>query len=228
MPEITCACGCGRTVAEGRTWIRGHSARGRGGFDPARHGDGKVAQFPGPGEDFDRLAAEAEPFGDTISVDDAPPASTPAPIAPTAGAGTPGDEPGDDEPPGHARREWRQRTRQSKSKAAPKITAGVRGDIEAKIGFGVELIGHAWQVRDPLCGGTWLQQTPAIAASFTNWVVRSPQLVEWFTSPAGSGFMLFLDTAAALGPVVSAVMAHHVYHSVEVAPPAEQSAQYAA
>ena len=86
-----------------------------------------------------------------------------------------------------------------------------------------------WKARDPFCGGTAVQQVPATAAALTNWVVRSPALVEWFTSPAGSGFMLLLDTGAAVMPVIGAVMAHHVYHSVELEPEdVTQPQQYAA
>jgi hypothetical protein len=151
--------------------------------------------------------------------------------SPAGGTGRrPEPEPGEDEPPPHARREWRKPRTRAKAKAAPKITASIRDDIAGKIGFGLEIPGRIWQARDPLCGGTFIEQLPAITESLTNWVLRSPQLVTWFTSPAGSGFMLLLDTAAAVGPVASVVMAHHVYHTVELAPEGEQppQAQYAA
>jgi hypothetical protein len=107
-----------------------------------------------------------------------------------------------------------------------RITAAVRSDIEGKIGFGLEFGGRIWQARDPLCGGVFCEQIPDMARSFTSWVVRSPALTDWFTSPAGSGFMLFLDSAAAVGPVISVWMAHHVYHSIET--PAEGEPQYRA
>ena len=42
---------------------------------------------------------------------------------------------------------------------------------------------------------------------------RSPQLVEWFTG-TGGGFLLYLDLMAAFWPVVTVVMAHHIYHSI--------------
>lgn len=182
----------------------------------AEHG-GTVRSLPRPDE-VDDLPPEV--FGPVI--DPAPPEDKAPPAAPD------GEVPGD-EPPGHIRRDWRQRPRQRAKTSGPKITAAIRGDIEAKIGFGLEIPGQFWAIRDPLCGGTFVEQVPAIAASLTNWVVRSPALTAWFTSPAGSGFMLALDTAAAVGPVVSVLMAHHVYHTVEAVPETgREPAEYAA
>lgn len=153
--------------------------------------------------------------------DDPEPGAPPGPSQPAAPE-PPGDTAGSlpapdaDEPPAHARRDWHQaRTRAPKGKP-PKITAAVRGDIEAKIGFGLTIPGAMWAARDPICGGQFMAQLPEVARVGAAWVCRSSALVDWFTSPAGSGFILFLDTAAALGPVFTAIMAHHVYHSVEV------------
>lgn len=152
----------------------------------------------------------------------APHGAPPGPSQPAGPAVPPEDTAGslppegDDEPPAHARRDWhRSGTRAPKPKPG-RITAAVRSDIEAKIGFGLTVPGAMWAARDPICGGAFMAQLPEVARVGASWVCRSSALVEWFTSPAGSGFILFLDTAAALGPVFSAVMAHHVYHSVEV------------
>ena len=230
MADITCACGCGQKVSEGKTWVRGHSQRGRGGFDPQRHG--LVPAFPPPGSDFDTLAAEAELFGPMIDVDAAASASeSPQPDGPpTPSIRVPGPSgPGEDEPPAHARREWRQRTRGRKPKAAPKITTAIHGDIHAKLSFMLEIPGQLWAARDPICGGTFVEQRPAIADALTDIVCESADLVAFFTGPAG-GFMRYLNLAVALMPVGQAVMAHHVYHSVELAPEGEPQAeaQYAA
>ncbi len=195
----------------GRTWIRGHAARGQGGFR------GTPAAAPIPGPDDPSWAEDAgiidvgdlvpDPGGDG-TVPGPGPAHQPGPGLPRPDGG---------EGPAHARRDWHKTAKAAKGKP-PKVTAGVRGDIEAKIGFGLELPGRIWQARDPLCGGVFVDQLPAIAVSLTAWVCRSSALVEWFTSPAGSGFILLLDTAAAFGPVFSAVMAHHVYHTAGEAP----------
>jgi hypothetical protein len=170
-------------------------------------------RIPDPGE-------IAEDMG-IIDVDP-PSASTPTPgpgpdTPPRPGPGPVASDP--DDGPAHVRRDWKTRRTASAKPGPPRparITASVRDDIEAKIGFALTVPGHVWAARDPLCGGTFLEQIPAIAASASAWVIRSPALVEWFTSPAGSGFILLLDSAAAFGPVISAVMAHHVYHSVEL------------
>jgi hypothetical protein len=57
--------------------------------------------------------------------------------------------------------------------------------------------------------------------------------VAFFTGPGGK-FMLYLEVAAALWPVIEVVSAHHVYHSIQIAPDGAESnadgttAQYAA
>lgn len=165
--------------------------------------------LPGPGapewaEDAGIIDVDAlSHAGDPLS-------GGPAGIAPPAG---PPPEPPADEPPAHARRDWHAKAPRAKVKA-PRITAGIRGDIDAKISFALEIPGRLWAARDPLCGGTFVEQRPEISRSLTEIVCRSPQLVEWFTG-AGGGFIMFLDLGAALFPVLQAVMAHHVYHSVE-------------
>jgi hypothetical protein len=220
------------TDSEIRQWAkdRGAPVSTRGRVSDELRAEYETARSPASPRLLPSPAEIAEDVG-IIDVDDgalpggagsgrpAPPAPEPEP-----------EVPGEDEPPPHARREWRKPRTRAKAKAAPKITASIRDDIAGKIGFGLEIPGRIWQARDPLCGGTFIEQLPAITESLTNWVLRSPQLVTWFTSPAGSGFMLLLDTAAAVGPVASVVMAHHVYHTVELAPEGEQppQAQYAA
>src|SRR5215469_11774431 len=135
-----------------------------------------------------------------------------------------------DEPGRHSTREWRGRTRtRTKAKTAPRLTAGVRGDINAKVSLLLEMPGQVWAARDPVCGGMFLAQRPAVADALTDIVCESADLIAFFTGPAG-GFMRYLNLAAALYPVAGAVMAHHVYHTVETPVPAEQPdlAQYAA
>lgn len=168
----------------------------------------------------------AEDLG-IIDIDTRPGAAPPdSPIGDSGQAGTPAPPPPagvpgpDSDGPAHARRDWHKTPKSTRPKARPtpaaaaKITATIRSDIEAKIGFALSIPGQIWAVRDPVCGGTFMGQLEPIAVTSAAWVIRSPALVDWFTSPAGSGFILFLDTAAALGPVLSAVMAHHVYHSI--------------
>lgn len=212
-----CLCGCGQGVQPGRSWLRGHAARGQGGF---RGAAGGPAPVPGPADPVWDEDVGIIDVGDLVPDPGRDGHEQPAPgPGPTrSGPGLP--PPADGDGPAHARRDWRKSGTRAKKGPQQKVTAGVRGDIEAKIGFGLTVPAHMWQARDPWCGGAFVQQLPAIAASLTSWVCRSAALVEWFTSPAGSGFVLLLDSAAAFGPVVSAVMAHHVYHTAGEEPPA--------
>ena len=97
------------------------------------------------------------------------------------------------------------------------MTAGVRADIHAKIAMPLTIAGGIWRARDPLCGDVFLQQVPPLADALTDIVVDSPELVAFFAGPGGA-FMRYLNVGAALWPVVEVVAAHHVYHTVELAP----------
>jgi hypothetical protein len=109
-----------------------------------------------------------------------------------------------------------------------KVPAGVRGDIDAKIRFTLQVPGTIWQARDPLCGGTFCEQIPDTAEAFTDIVCDSADLVAFFTGPGGN-FMKLLKLGAALMPVVQVGMAHHVYHTVEIDQgPVEAPQSYAA
>jgi hypothetical protein len=164
--------------------------------------------------------------------DDAAPPAGPDPTPAPAGDLPPAAP---DEPPLHATREWRDRRGGGKAKTAarpPRITNAVRGDIDAKISFALEIPGRLWQARDPVCGSVFVGQRPEISAALTDIVCQSADLVAWFTGPGGN-FMMVLNLMAACWPVVTMAMAHHVYHSIEDAPEGEQGAgpdysQYAA
>lgn len=153
--------------------------------------------------------------------------------APAAGDETgPVYEPGPvlaDPPPLHGdKRKWKQGSPKAAPRKAVRVTAGVRGDIDAKIRFALQVPGAIWQARDPLCGGTFVQQIPDTAEAFTDIVCDSADLVAFFTGPGGN-FMKVLKLGAALMPVVQVVAAHHVYHTVELAPADEgEQARYAA
>jgi hypothetical protein len=199
-PTRTCACGCGAPVTH--KWVRGHSARGVNGY---------TGPEPIPGPDDPDLY-------DDIGVlvpDDAEPTQTPGAAQPaegtapaTAGAGpvTP------DEPPAHGRRDWIRQPRPDRPRA-PRVTQVTRKDIDAKIGLALTISGSVWAARDPLCGGTFMEQRGEISGALTEIVCQSADLIAWF-SGSGGQFMLWLNLAAACWPVGTAIMAHHVYHTV--------------
>jgi hypothetical protein len=210
-PTRYCACGCGAVVKN--KWVRGHAARG-----PAA----AVRPLPGPDDpawDDDSLdIGELAP--DDIASAPIPDAAEPAePPLRVAGPAAP------DPPPAHGKRDWRRQ-----DKPRPKvlrITAGVRNDIDAKISFALEIPGRVWMARDPLCGGTFVQQRPEISAALTEIVCQSPDLVQWFAGGGGQ-FMLWLNLAAACWPVATVTMAHHVYHTVELEESPVEPQNYAA
>jgi hypothetical protein len=177
-----------------------------------------MAPLPGPGVPDDELdMGTARP-------------PEPPPAAPDASAGhapDEDDEPGPDSPPGHL------------SAAAPKRRGGARQvrvsgtarkDIAAKVGVMLAVPGHVWQARDPLCGGTFVRQAPAIADALTDLICESADLVAFFTGPGG-GFMKYLTLATALQPVGVVVWAHHIAHSAgepQSGPAGPDMAAYAA
>jgi hypothetical protein len=110
------------------------------------------------------------------------------------------------------------------------VTQVTRRDIDAKISLGLTISGSVWAARDPLCGGTFMEQRGEISGALTEIVCQSADLIAWF-SGSGGQFMLWLNLAAACWPVATAVMAHHVYHSVTMEPDGsveQDMARYAA
>jgi Lsr2 len=113
-----------------------------------------------------------------------------------------------DPPPAPVGKRNRARPRTTK---AP--TAAVGRDIHGKVGMIVTVSGHVWAARDPYCGGMFVQQTPDITSALTDLVLESPDLVAFFTGPAG-GFMKWFKLAAALQPVALVAWSHHVAHTI--------------
>ena len=185
-----------------------------------------MRQAPAPLTDAEIDGADVEDLGEIPFIED------PLPPPPPAGPAAPAPPPADDEGPGHARKDWRKQQPKPRTPGRTlRITAGVRADINAKISMPLEISGHIWAARDPLCGGRFLDQREAIADAFTDIVCDSADLVAFFTGPGGA-FMKYLNLGAALWPVAEMVAAHHVYHTVALEGAQEPSgaaeARYAA
>ena len=215
MDNLTgvCACGCGTPVA--KKWARGHSARGEGGYQAAAGG------MPPPDDPWWELDGGGPHDAGILEPDEVAPSPPPADL-PGGGEGSgPVYEPGPvtpDPPPLHGDKGWKRSGPKSAPKKPTRITAAVRGDIDAKISFALEIPGRIWQARDPVCGTVFVEQRPEISGALTEIVCQSPDLVAWFAGGGGQ-FMLALNLMATLWPVVTVVMAHHVYHTVELGPP---------
>lgn len=194
-----CACGCGTPISPGAKWSRGHFHRGEGTWAPV----------PGPGEapDLDDLVPdEADPFGPDM-FDRGPDVTESGEL---------------DHDPAPADLRGEQGTRPTGRPATP-VKASVRRDILAKVSIPLETGGQIWRARDEHCGGRFLEQRPPIAEALTDIICQSPDLIDFFTGPAG-GFMIYLKLAAALWPVVEAVLAHHVVGRGQRDEPGRQAA----
>ena len=219
-PTRYCACGCGTPV--NNKWARGHSSRGEGGA-PARQA-GRVDPLPPPDDPIWDDDAGSVDLGELVPDDSPDPLDAPVtpPAAQPADAGPAAPDPA----PAHGKREWRKKPKPAATGKPVRVTAGVRGDINAKLRFVLQVPGTIWQARDPLCGGTFIEQVPDTAEALTDIVCDSTDLVLFFTGPAGA-FMRWLSVGAALMPVVQVMAAHHVYHTIEIGEP-EPAQSYAA
>jgi hypothetical protein len=212
-------------TAEIRDWLLGQ------GENPSRRGQlskKHVAMYyrahpeedpPGliPGPDASDEEVDAwEDIGDITPDGPEPDGEPPGGGGGGGDAGTGGGAVTVDSGPAHARKGWAAggKGKTSARKGAARVTAGVRTDINAKISFALEVPGRLWQARDPLCGGVFIAQRPEIADALTDIVCESADLVAFFAGPGGA-FMRYLALGAAVMPVVQAVAAHHVYHSIE-------------
>jgi hypothetical protein len=95
----------------------------------------------------------------------------------------------------------------------PRPTVAVRTDVHAKIRFLLVPSAQIWQARDPICGSVAVQVEPGVSESLTAIVCQSPDLLAWFTGPAG-GFMVYFDLFSKLLPLFQVIFAHHVAHSI--------------
>lgn len=211
-----------KDAAEIRAWLRasGESITSRGAIParlkekywtafPERRPAGAVRLLPGP----DATDEDLDAWEDLGVIG---PESDTEPPEDLGGIRIPPEPPGEpvrDSGPAHGRKDWRKDSSRKTSVKQVRVTAAVRGDIEAKISLLLDVPGRIWEARDPVCGGTWVKQVPDMAAAWARYVCSSPQLLEWFTS-TGSGFILLLDILAATYPVAAVVMAHHVYHTI--------------
>lgn len=210
-----------------RDWLRanGHQPNARGKIradlaeiyyaeHPGARPAGSVALLPSPEE------AWADD-GDWEDIGLAGPESDPGPSpGPRRYEAVPDEPqaPTADSGPAHAGKEWR---KQAGARDAPrggrnaprKVSVTVRSDISSKISLVLEVPGRVWQARDPVCGGAFIEQRPAISDALTEIVCGSPDLVAWFTGSGGQ-FMLWFNLVMACWPVAMTVTAHHVYHTI--------------
>lgn len=104
--------------------------------------------------------------------------------------------------------------RHGEKKTAPapvKVTAALRKDVQAKTALLLGMGATAWSARDAYCGGAAMEAVPDVSAALADIFCDSPDIVRWFSS--GSGYLKWLNLAAALQPVAGAVWGHHIAHT---------------
>ncbi len=95
---------------------------------------------------------------------------------------------------------------------APKASAKVRRDVQAKTALMLQMLAGTWRMRDPLCGGAALDAVPEVSDALADILCDSPDVVAWFT--ATGGFMKWVKLAMAVQPVATMALQHHVLHTV--------------
>lgn len=88
------------------------------------------------------------------------------------------------------------------------VTKAVARDIQGKVAFLLSMPASMLQPIDPVCFPVLLEQTPEISAKLTPIICQSPDMVKFFTK--GAGFILWLNLAVSVWPVVQVVIAHHL------------------
>ena len=197
-----CKCGCG-------TLVKGNYAKGH--WAKAQKANRQVTPLPAPDDDLgeDEIPADLQAEIDALdAADREQEEGEPEEVTP-------------DKPPGRLR-EPRSRTPTTSAKRV-RLTAAVRKDVEAKIRFVLVPAGQVWQARDPWCGGAFSQQEPEVSSALAEIVCDSPDLLAWFSGPAG-GFMKYFRLFMALQPVAMTVWMHHLRH-VELPADAQQPPQ---
>lgn len=104
------------------------------------------------------------------------------------------------------------RTRRTPPTPGKKATAAEKKQVEDALNLILGMAGGGIALRDPVCGGTLLQQQKEIVTSATAIIARNPAWLAWFTG--GTGFLDALALFGALLPVGVTAYKHHVAHSI--------------
>lgn len=180
-PLWPCACGCGELTFNDGAYKKGHKSN-----PPGRNA---VRQLIG--EEAHREFQDEKDFADNeqppeiewLTIDE-------------AAQNTPDDpppEPGNSKPEGRPLR----------------ITARVRNDVRAKLAWMFTVAGSmAIMTGDGYCGESVVNNADNMADKLTPIFCKSPEMVRRITK--GSDFMMYVDAAMAMWPVLAAVTAHHM------------------
>jgi hypothetical protein len=101
---------------------------------------------------------------------------------------------------------------EDKPKTQLKITSALRRDVEGKLAFAMALGGQVWVMADPVCGSTFMDNTPDIAKKLTPIICQSPDIVRWLTK--SSSYIMWIDLFMACWPVLQIIFAHHIAKTI--------------
>lgn len=91
-----------------------------------------------------------------------------------------------------------------------KVQKDIQGKLMFLFGFGTSLL----MSLDPICVPVFQNQLPEITQKMVPIICQSPDMVKFFTK--AGGFMVWLELATALWPVLQTVIAHHLTKSIAV------------
>lgn len=223
MPNATvtdlrapCLCGCGELPNEGRRWIRGHPARGVGGFkgEPAATVPNPLVPPPDVADgmtDADWAALEAEGPGmpDPLSVAEPGWRTDPRLVEDIPPGAQDGSGPYSDPPPAHGSRSWAD----APIDAGPaRVTQAVRREVAARIGIPLAILGAVYEMRDPLCGGAFQGIRKELGAELAELACDSPAVLAFLLGRGGAYFR-YLRIGFTLLPWLEMIAAHHIMHS---------------
>lgn len=104
---------------------------------------------------------------------------------------------------------------EAKVKATIRVTARIKKEMQESIEAYLAMAAGIWGARDPICGGTLVQASPDIAEKLVPILARNQMFVRYFRS--SSSFKEGMDLFIVLYPVLQTILAHHVFHTVELA-----------
>ncbi len=201
----TCQCGCGEVISDTATWARGHHRRSlvsvpRQAKGPRPAVAGPVfsaGQYVTPDEPekwYEQEAADPGPVSSSVNPDSS---FTDDIDSFTERDGDPGYLKSPETPPD----------------TPSSITAAQRADIAGKLALMFTIPYSAVALRDPYCAEALAKSTKPMIKACLPIIAGSPGAVEFFTKQ--SGWLAWLNLAAAARPVLEAFYAHHVVHKVE-------------
>jgi len=195
-----CQCGCGELVPG--KWKRGHWAR-------AQKANKDLRVLPDPGADLGPEDDEDLPPELVAELDELDWLDTPVQANRYGIDGGEPDEAPEDPAPSRLRGP---RSTPGPRRARTRVTATVQRDVQAKIRMVLVPAGRVWAMRDQMCGPVFVEQEPDISEALAEIVCDSPDLLNWFTGPAG-GYMKYFKLIMAVQPVLLVLWMHHIAHA---------------